>query len=385
MKSSIQKGTENKIYIITLVVTTILLVVFFTSKLWMYDDAPIMQTPFNAEITGLDQTTLKLNKWEYNSESELMEVTLETHHTGDDVIKPTFTFEAMERDSGEEYPIKVVYEDDTNIVLQLENVTEKYRIIGLFVFEHRDKKIVESELKESLSETEGSFDQEGDEISDIDLSSVKPAEKIIVGDYRKIKLNSDLGTKDDVNYQSENIERDIKVVEEDIDSILTEKIPLQYELIESLEDEVEVSENDLEYQTDEEQEESKVQISSKEDAIKQAKEEIEEMKLAVEKLIQKREKLEEKLESVQKDDEDVQQNDDEKSDDEVDSDADNKNDEKESDDKNSQSKVKKSDKKNKKKNQESVKNKKQIKDKKQSDSNKKTKDKTSKVSSKEKD
>lgn len=374
MKSSIQKGTENKIYIITLVVTTILLVVFFTSKLWMYDDAPIMQTPFNAEITGLDQTSLKLNKWEYNSESELMEVTLETHHTGDDVIKPTFTFEARERDSGEEYPIKVVYEDDTNIVLQLENVTEKYRIIGLFVFEHRDKKIVESELKESLSETEGSFDQEGDEISDVDLSSVKPAEKIIVGDYRKIKLNNDLGTKDDVNYQSENIERDIKVVEEDIDSILTEKIPLQYELIESLEDEVEVLENDLEYQTDEEQEESKVQISSKEDAIKQAKEEIEEMKLAVEKLVQKREKLEEKLESVQKDDEDVQQSEDEKSDDEVDSDADNKNDEKESDDK-----------KNKKKNQESVKDKKQIKDKKQSDSNKKTKDKTSKVSSKEKD
>ncbi len=60
MKSSIQKGTENKFYVISLMVATILFVVFFTSKLWMYDDAPIMQTPFNAEITGLDQTTLKL-------------------------------------------------------------------------------------------------------------------------------------------------------------------------------------------------------------------------------------------------------------------------------------------------------------------------------------
>lgn len=63
----------------------------------MYDDSAIAQTPYNESINGLNQTTLILRSWEYNTKNQLMEVTIETVHTGTDAAEPTFTFEARER------------------------------------------------------------------------------------------------------------------------------------------------------------------------------------------------------------------------------------------------------------------------------------------------
>lgn len=295
MSSSLQKGKENKFYITVIFTTIVLFVVFFTSKLWMYDDNPNMQTPFNTDILGLDQTTLKLNRWEYNPEKKLMEVSIETIHTGTDVVKPTFTFEAKERDSLEEYPVKVVYEDDTNIVVQIENVPETYRIIGLFVYEHRDRKILENEARERYS-LEG--DTLNPEETETELELPKPSEKILVGDYRSIKINTELETKDVIEYQIENVKREIKEVENQIKIIIEEKIPLQEELIVALEEEIETIKNDLEYQTKEEKEESESEIKSKNEAIGEAKKEINELKENINKLMEKREKLQEKLNSI---------------------------------------------------------------------------------------
>ena len=47
-------------------IATILLAILLTSKLWMYDDDPINQTPFNQVIKQLDQTDITLKKWAYN-------------------------------------------------------------------------------------------------------------------------------------------------------------------------------------------------------------------------------------------------------------------------------------------------------------------------------
>ncbi len=275
----------------------------------MYDDEPIMQTPFNTEIVGLDQTTLKLNRWEYNPEKELMEVSIETIHTGSDIVKPTFTFSAKERDKPEGFPVKVVYKDDTNIVVQIKNVPETYRIIGLFVFEHRDKKILESEARERTIEIEGSLDQDDGEEK---LKLPKPSEKILIGDYRKIKINSNLILKDAIGYQAENIQREIKEIDKQIKVISDEKIPLQKELVKSLAKEIERINSDLEYQTEEEKQESEIEIRSKQEAIEEAKKEQGELENAVKKLMEKREKLLQKLETVsgshEKGEEDIEKN-----------------------------------------------------------------------------
>lgn len=295
--TKLNKGTENKFYIGLIITISILFIVFFTSKMWLYDDSPIMQTPFNSNISGLDQTTLRLNKWEYNPEKELMEVSLETIHSGSDVVKPTFTFLARERDSLEEYPVKIVYKDDSDIVIQIENVPETYRVIGLIVYEHRDRKILENEAREVLETNEGSISQ--DDNNEFEFTLPKPAEKVIVGDYRQIKVNPNLETKSASEYQIESIQREIADVEKQISVINEHDIPLQNDLIESLSDEIKSLKDDLQYQTSEEQQETEREISYKQTSIENAEDEIEELKGIIVKLVEKREKLFERLEAIQ--------------------------------------------------------------------------------------
>src|SRR5699024_7756551 len=143
-------GRENKLYIGIIMTLCIFLGVFFTSKYWMYDDSAIAQTAYNKSINGLSQTTLVLRNWEYNPTNHLMEVTIEREHTGTDAVEPTFRFEAKGKETKETYPAKKVYESDNMMVIHIENVPSNYHVIGLFVTEHRDGKILKQEYKRHL-------------------------------------------------------------------------------------------------------------------------------------------------------------------------------------------------------------------------------------------
>lgn len=303
MQSSFLKGRENKVYIVLLATLFLLFAVFFTSRLWLFDDSKVMQSPFGKEITGLDQTKLRLMKWEYNPEKELMELSLEVKHAGDDIIKPIFTFTAKERDNKKEYPVKVVYKDDENMVIQIENVPEKYRVIGLFVYEHRDKKILEAEMKERYA-SDQLYDELGEE--EIEFTLPKPSETVVVGDYRKIKVNPSLVTRGAIEYQKENIQREIDGVDREMKLIVKEKIPMHEESIVALENDIESIKGELDYQVDEEKEELLVEIERNKESIGKAKEEIENYIKLLEKHIKKKEKLLEKLEYISKENEDVE-------------------------------------------------------------------------------
>src|SRR5690625_3023254 len=262
----------------------------------MYDDNPVMQTPFNSNINGLDQTTLRLNSWEYNPNKELMEVVLETDHSGSDLIKPNFTFSARERNETDEYPVRVVYEDDTNIIVQIRNIPDNYQVIGLIIQEHRDTKVLESEMDNQTSVANTSVDQEA---SDEEITLPDPAEHIITGDYRKVKINNELVTRDAFDYQIENVKREIEEVEQEIMAIDNEQIPLQNDLMEVLYDEIDTIEMDLEYQTDDEQEGSMREIESRENRINDAEKTIEDLKLEIENLTEKHESLHKRLDAIQ--------------------------------------------------------------------------------------
>lgn len=302
MKSSFSNARENKFYIVGIAIATTFFVVFFTSKLWLFDDSKVMQSPFGKEITGLEQTKLTLMKWEYNPEKELMELALGVRHSGDDVVKPTFTFSARERDMKEEYPVRVVYKDDENIVVQIENVPKKYQVVGLFVYEHRDKKILEAEVKERYAS-----DQLYDELDEdeVEFTLPKPSETVVVGDYRKIKVNPSLVTRGAFEYQKENIQREIDGVDREMKLIVEEKIPMHEESIVALENDIESIKDELDYQVDEEKEESLARIEHNKESIERAKEEIEDYIELLEKHIKKKEKLLEKLENVSKENEGV--------------------------------------------------------------------------------
>lgn len=260
----------------------------------MYDDNPIMQTPYNKEITGLSQTHLKLKSWEYNPEKELMEVVIETLHKGSDIVKPTYTFTAKERTANTEYPVDVVFNDDLNMVIQIKNVPNKYRVVGLFVIETRDEEMILSEYKEQLIEQIDS-QHEDDELK---FQLPKPTQKVIVGDYRRIKTNVDLKTKDASEYMKNNIELEMEQLIKKANYILKEQIPLQDNIIKSLEKDIESLKSEVEYQTSEEQKETEQQMIRKNESIKKAKEEKESLISMIEKYEEKHENLKRKLESI---------------------------------------------------------------------------------------
>lgn len=296
VKSKLNRRKENKVYIGIIVTLGVLLGVFLTSKSWMYDDSAIAQTPYNESINGLNQTTLILRSWEYNPKNQLMEVTIETVHTGTDAVEPTFTFEAKGKESKETYPAKKVYESDNVMVIHIEHVPTEYRVIGLFVTEHRDDKILKQEYKRQLENDSDVATTETDKIEKSDLP--KPEDVIIVGDYREIEVNKNLVAKSDKAYQREVIATDMERIKQEISTIIDENIPFQQELIATLTKEKTSLKNEMEFETKEEQTETEKEIDKKENAISSAEEEIEAYKSKVKELKEKYDNREEKLDKL---------------------------------------------------------------------------------------
>lgn len=270
MKNTLNRSKENKVYLSVIVTLIILFAVFFTSKSWMYDDSVIAQTAYNEDIKGLDQTTLKLINWSYNPENQLMEIKLEKKHKGDDEIEPTFSFEAKAKESKEAYATEKVYESDGVMVIHIEDVPHDYRVIGLFVNEHRDEKILQQQAyMEKELNGEYTDDVAKENIKKSDLS--KPKQVIIVGDYREIEEDRSLIVKSDEAYQQDNIELEMNRIQQEIITIMDDNIPLQKELIAKLQQEIYDLTGNLTYQTDNEKVETEKEIEQKEDAIQNAK------------------------------------------------------------------------------------------------------------------
>lgn len=262
----------------------------------MYDDSAIAQTEYDKTINGLSQTTLTLRSWEYNPTNHLMEVTIEREHTGTDEVEPTFTFEAKGKETKDMYPSKKVYESDDIMVLHIENVPSSYHVIGLFVTEHRDSKILKQEYKKQFKDDNDKVATDADKKG---LSTLpKPEEVIIVGDYRKIKENKNLVIKSEIEYKKENIIEEMKRIEQEISLIIDESIPFEEELIDTLSKEKATLKQDMKYETEEEKDQSKKEIEQKENAIASGEEEIEQYKNYIQELKDKYESREEKLEAL---------------------------------------------------------------------------------------
>src|SRR5699024_7381973 len=239
------------------------------------------------------QSTLILRSWEYNPKNQLMEVTIETVHTGTDAAEPTFTFEAKGKESKDTYPVKKVYESDNVMIIHIEQVTTEYHVIGLFVTEHRDEKILKQEYKRQLKNDNDVATTESDKIKQSDLP--KPEDVIVVGDYREIDVNENLVAKSDEAYQKDAIVTDMERIRQEMSTLIDENIPFQEELIATLTKEKSSLKTEMEFETDEEQDETKKEIESKDKAISSAEEEIEEYKDKVKELKEKYENREEKL------------------------------------------------------------------------------------------
>lgn len=269
----------------------VLLTVFFTSKMWLYDDNPIRQTQFNKEIDTLQQTNLALLEWKYNEEKNFMEVVLDKEFVGTDSIIPTYDFEAREIELNHSMRVDVVYEDKHLLVLHLKDIPEKYKFINLTVIEIRDKEVVRAELEDQLIE-----DEELQELTDEDF--IDSNEVILTGDYRKIELDDNLSVKSGEEYKADSVRNEINLTKKQIENIKEKKIPLEDRFIVEEEKKIASLEKELDYQSGDEKEETKQVIENYKGNIKSSIAKKEEYKANLKELENKLKGLEEKLEHI---------------------------------------------------------------------------------------
>ena len=260
-------------------VATVLLAILLTSKLWMYDDDPINQTPFNQVIKQLDQTDITLKKWAYNEEQNFMEVIIEKKHTGTDLIKPTFKYVGKEAEKNQQLPTKIIFESDNMVVLELHELPQKFKYITVAMDEYRDEETVKVE--------QGMVEEDGKE--------VKPKRYVFVGDYRKITTDNKLKTRPQKEYEKENIRVEIKGIEKQIAYITDEKVPLKTKGVLEIEQDIKALEDEVQFATEEEKALLERDIYAKKEAIKTALREKEKLEDEVANLEEKIVKLKEKI------------------------------------------------------------------------------------------
>jgi len=328
LKTSLNTEKENKFIIVFLVIVTTLLVIFFTSKLWMYDDNPIRQTTLNEKIESLEQTELTLLNWYYNEKENFMEVIIDKKNVGEDSLIPSISFEAREIELDENIPVDVIYETDNIFVVHLKKIPEKYKFIDLMVTETRDEEVVRVEKEEE--EGVGLESETVEEIDLIDSNFV-----VLTGDYREIEIDNGLEIKSGKDYEITSIEHEIQRTKDKVESIIKERIPLENRFIIEEESKIKEAEEELEYLSGDEKLELEQTISGYEQKINSAIENKEELEEEVKGLEDKVLGMEKKLSKMseeeikESDKEDVEELKEEKEseDDEVTSDKDKKEDE----------------------------------------------------------
>ena len=290
MSVSLRSKKENKIMLIIIISSLLFLILAFTSRLWLFDDEPIMQTPFNEEITALSQTTISLLSWKYNDEGEFMEVIISKKHTGSDVIKPTFDYEVEEESLGS-LEHEIILETEDLVVLKIKEVRPDYRFMMLTMEEVRDKETLIVEQKEL-----------NDDLEEDELNLPKPIKYVFYGDYREIEKANDLVIKDEDDYRKERLELEIENIEKQIDFIVNDKIKLEQKLAVELEMKIKALKEDLEFQTTEEKEETNLDIESYENDIVNVLQNIKEFEKDVEGLEERIESYKKRIEKIDSND-----------------------------------------------------------------------------------
>lgn len=277
MRISLKSSAENKIMMFVTIVLALALAIFFTSKLWLSDDSPIMQTDIN-ESLNLDQTEVSLKKWTFNRKDNFMEIVIEKKHKGSDIIKPSFEFLSKEDESNVEIETEIVYESETMAVVELKNIPEDFRYIKLAIDEYRDEETVKNEYQ-------------SDEVE----SKLKPKRVVLVGDYRTIEVDNTIQTRNKEDYEKENIYIEIQTIEDEIASIQNEKIPLKEKAIIQILKDIDSLEEEKKFSTDEELYDLERDIYSKENSIESEEKMIDEYKEKIEQSRKKIESLQSKI------------------------------------------------------------------------------------------
>ncbi|PFW85764.1 hypothetical protein COL32_23525 [Bacillus pseudomycoides] len=259
--------------------------VFFTSKLYLPYEEPVYHTELKKSVALFGNRTMTIEKRAYDPASHTIEMFL--HVEGGD--GEHYQFQAQEKANPNlQLPVKVVYQDDKNLVVQVKELSSKWQAVALDVFEKNNRDVtVETKQK---NEGENETSKEDDKQTFL---------KSFFSDQKKTEIEEGISQKSKGAYAKVFIGMEQKILKEKVkqyDEVMKQENSKQTQWQEQITE----WKNDSKYQTETEKMETDAKINSKKTNISQSKEKVELYKWEQGQVKEKIKKLDEKAKDVER-------------------------------------------------------------------------------------
>ncbi|MCX2829888.1 hypothetical protein RGU76_27885 [Bacillus pseudomycoides] len=258
---------------------------FFTSKLYLPYEEPVYHTEMKKPVTLFGNRTMTIEKRAYDPASHTIEMFL--HVEGGDGEK--YQFQAQEKANPNlQLPVKVVYQDDENMVVQVKELSPKWQAVALDVLEKNNRDVTVETKQKAEGENEASKEDEKQTFL-----------KSFFSDQKKTEIEEGISQKSKGDYAKVFIGMEQKILKEKVkqyDEVMKQESSKQTQWQEQITE----WKNDSKYQTETEKMETDAKINSKETNINQSKEKIEIYKWEQGQVKEKIKKLDEKAKDVER-------------------------------------------------------------------------------------
>lgn len=249
-----------------------------TSKIYMEPINKNYHTNINQPIRLSSISMLTIKSWGYNPKDNFMEIVLKFDNPDSE-----FTFEAQEKTNPQiNMPIKTVYKDKENYVLQIKELSVNWEALALDIYQVNNQ-------KERID-----FDSINKNLEEDSSSHEKTILRSVFTDQTKIDTNTRLKIKEIEDYQARILKMEQETIKEKIKKY-NQAIELEHKNQTEIQTEINEMEDELKYETDEEKINIQAKIASRNEDLTRSAETIEEYKNTQEKLTVQIELLEEKV------------------------------------------------------------------------------------------
>ncbi|MEB3057763.1 hypothetical protein [Bacillus pseudomycoides] len=258
---------------------------FFTSKLYLPYEERVYHTEMKKPVTLFGNRTMTIEKRAYDPASHTIEMFL--HVEGGDGEK--YQFQAQEKANPNlQLPVKVVYQDDENMVVQVKELSPKWQAVALDVLEKNNRDVTVETKQKAEGENETSKEDEKQTFL-----------KSFFSDQKKTEIEEGISQKSKGDYAKVFIGMEQNILKEKVkqyDEVMKQESSKQIQWQEQITE----WKNDSKYQTETEKMETDAKINSKETNISQSKEKVELYKWEQGQVKEKIKKLDEKAKDVER-------------------------------------------------------------------------------------
>ena len=248
----------NYTYRIFLLLFSVLLAVFLTSKMWLPSDVSIQNTAVGTMLNTTESVGVRLQSWQYNPSTHFMEAAF-TYQDSDNLQNIKFIPTAhTDTNKAVNLNVTVPYEHNGFFVVQIQNVPQNWNVISLWI---------DSQQEHTVDLTQSD--------SGIETAASSPSTNMQQGanffcDVRKVVRNNSLKSQSSMYYSLKSVDNEISTVQSHMTQT-KKKIAAANLSIQQLTSDISVLNDNEKYQTADEVKQSKDTIQSKTTQINELK------------------------------------------------------------------------------------------------------------------